>query len=123
MEADDLAALDGEVSDQVRALNYDRPPPINSHSSPHAFVCSDGRTYWIKRMAQHGLIAELVAGRLGAQLETAPLARPIVVPPGALPASGAANHLQGLRVGMADEPAMENFRHITEKAPDGSQVG
>jgi hypothetical protein len=120
VEADDLAALDGQAPDPLRALKYDRPPPVGSHASPHAFVCSDGRTYWIKRKAQNGLIAELVAGRLGAQVDAAPIATPVYVSPQALPNSGVASHLQGLGVGMADEPAMENFRHITEKAPDGN---
>ena len=120
MEADDLARLDGQRSDWIRALNYDRPPPVGSHASPHAFVCSDGRTYWIKRKAQAGLIAELVAGRLGAQLDAAPNAKPVDLPAEALPANGVANHLLGLGVGIADEAGMENFRHINEKAPDGN---
>jgi hypothetical protein len=120
LEAGDLAALDAQASPPIRALNYDRPPPVASHASPHAFVCSDGRTYWIKRTAQHGLIAELVAGRLGAQVDAAPIAHPVEVAAEALPASGAANHLEGLGVGVADQPSMENFRHISEKAPDGN---
>lgn len=120
MEADELAAYDGEVADPLRALKHDRAPPAASHASPHAFVCSDGRTYWIKRSAQDGLIAELVAGRLGALVDAAPTAAPVVVHPQALPVDGSANHLVGVGVGIADEPAMENFRHITDKAPDGN---
>jgi hypothetical protein len=120
VEADDLARLDVEASDQIRALNYDRPPPAGSHASPHAFVCSDGRTYWIKRKAQDGLIAELVAGRLGAELDAAPKAKPVELSADALPENGVAAHLLGLGVGIADEPSMENFRHINDKAPDGN---
>jgi hypothetical protein len=120
VEAHDLAAFDREALRWLRALNYDRPPPAGSHATPHGFVCSDGHTYWIKRQAQHGLISELVAGRLGAQVGAAPAAAPVEVTTEALPPSRVANHLQGLGVGVADEPAMENFRHITEKAPDGN---
>jgi hypothetical protein len=121
VEVNDLASLDAKAPQHLRALNYDRPPPAPSHASPHAFVCSDGRTYWIKRKAQCGLIAELVAGRLGALLDAAPQAAAIVVAPEAMPTDvPAPNHLLGVGVGSADEPAMENFRHISEKAPDGN---
>jgi hypothetical protein len=119
VEADELARLDAQAAPPVRALNYDRPPPGGSLATPHAFVCSDGRTYWLKRSAQDGLIAELAAGRIGAQVGAAPNANPVDLPSHALPVSGVANHLLGLCVGIADEPGMENFKDIAATVAGG----
>ena len=94
----------------MESIGYDRPPPGGSHATPHAFVCVDGNTYWIKRKAQQGLVAELVAGRLGAIVgATAPGVIANVVPE-AMPADNPPNHLLGLGVGSRDEPKMETRR-------------
>jgi hypothetical protein len=66
MDRDDLLRLDAQGVEQLLALAYAGPPRAGSHSTPHAFVCSDGKTYWVKRSAQQGLVAELVAGRVAA---------------------------------------------------------
>jgi hypothetical protein len=79
MEASELAELDSNGVDNLDAIKYDRPPAQGSHASPHAFVASDGRTYWVKRQAQQGLVVELVAGRLGAAIGAAPMARVVTV--------------------------------------------
>lgn len=50
---------------------------------------------WVKRKAQRGLVAELVAGRLGVLVEAAPRAVIVNVENAAMPADGSANHLPG----------------------------
>jgi hypothetical protein len=70
VDADALAKLDARGFTVLESIGHDRPPPAGSHAThatAHAFVCVDGNTYWIKRKAQQGLVAELVAGRLGAR--------------------------------------------------------
>ncbi|MDP9222906.1 MAG: hypothetical protein M3P18_03455 [Actinomycetota bacterium] len=80
----------------------------------------DARTHWIKRTAQQGLIAELVAGRLGSQIGAAPDARIVRLTPTAAPIDGSANHLLGIGVGICDQPGTENLRHINNLRPDGT---
>ena len=99
-----LAALDVPGYDVLEAITYAGVLPTSTHARPTKFVCADGRTYWAKGRAQRGLVAELIAGRLGALVGASPIARIINVPPQALPASGEADHLQGIIVGIEDVP-------------------
>jgi hypothetical protein len=95
MDADRLAQFDAEGYTALLAIAYDRGPKQASFAYPHAFVCEDGATYWVKRFqhgsfhsgaappdpgAQDGLVAELVAGRLGSGVGAAAGARVIEVP-------------------------------------------
>jgi hypothetical protein len=67
MDADHLAELDAEGYTAVLTIAYDRGPKQPSFAYPHAFVCSDGTTYWIKRF-QHGSFQQDTAtGAPGAQ--------------------------------------------------------
>jgi hypothetical protein len=80
----------------------------------------DGKTYWIKRTAQRGLAAELIAGRIGVRCGAAPAAQIVRVSDEVpLPADGSANHLRGIGVGVRDQPAMENLRHLANVLPGG----
>lgn len=120
MDEDQLERLDRRGYVVLEAIKYDRSPPAGSNASPHAFVCMDGRTYWVKRTAQRGLAAELIAGRLGVRLGAAPDARIVRVGDEvALPGDGSANHLRGLGVGIRDQSAMENLRHLGHVLPQG----
>lgn len=103
----------------LAAVTYDRPPPevllspgMGSAANPHAFVCSDHFTYWVKRDAQRGLGVELIAGRLANMIGTGSVARAVFVPGEALPAAGTARDLLGLRVGFRDEPDMYATKHL-----------
>ncbi len=121
MDKDDLLKLDERGVEHLLALAYDRPPPVGSHSNPHAFVCSDGKTYWVKRNVQQGLVAELVAGRVAALAGAGPIARVVEVPHAALPAGGVANHLVGTGVGTLDRRGAENARHLQQFLPPQGQ--
>src|SRR3954453_12471014 len=101
-----LEAADADGEDPVLAIKYDRAPPGGSLATPHAFVCADGKTYWVKRNAQEGLVAELIAGRLGRLVDAAPMAHIVEVPD--LIARPVAPALAGVGVGIEDRPAMEN---------------
>jgi hypothetical protein len=120
MDLGQLRGLDADGYIVVEALTYVGPPPAGSHASPHAFVALDGRTHWIKRQAQQGLAAELVAGRLGEMVGAAPNARILRLTPAAVPPGAIADHLLGIGVGIEDKPGMENLRHVTALRPDGT---
>jgi hypothetical protein len=80
----------------------------------------DGRTYWVKRTAQQGLAAELIAGRLGVRVGAAPAAQIVRVNDEVvLPTDESADHLRGVGVGVCDQPAMENLRHLGHVLPGG----
>src|SRR3954447_17793627 len=85
------------------AIAWAKAPPGGSLANPHMFGCMDGASYWIKRAAQHGLAAELIAGRLGSQIGASADAKIVRVPREALPADGSANHLEGVGVGLRDQ--------------------
>jgi hypothetical protein len=119
VEEHELEQLDSDGYVVLDAISHDRAPPSVSHASPHAFVCVDGRTRWVKRKAQHGLLAELVAARLGAIIGVAPEGLIIRVPAEAAPADGSADHLVGLGVGVGDQPGMENLRELAGTLPGG----
>jgi len=112
MEPSLLEALDVRGYSAVAAVAHDRGPPGGSLANPHAFVCDDGKTYWVKSAAQYGLVAELVGGRLAATARVGPLARIVSVDAAALPADGSANHLQGVLVGIEDRPGTVNNKDI-----------
>jgi hypothetical protein len=120
VEATRLEELDAQGLEVLQAITRSLVPPVGSHASPHGFVCSDGRTYWVKRNAQRGLVAELVAGRLGAAVEAAPSAVVVNLTSAAAPADGSTNHLIGVGVGIQDVAGAENFRHVTQLRPDGT---
>jgi hypothetical protein len=117
VERSELEAFDNEGVDIVDAVAYDRPPPGGSHASPHAFVFPGGRTCWVKRTAQQGLCAELVAGRIGSLVDAAPKAYVVNVDGSIAPPE--AVHLVGVGVGMEDAPGMENLRHLGHLVPSG----
>jgi hypothetical protein len=120
VDEDQLERLDHRGYVVLDAITYDRGPPAGSHASPHAFICMDGGTYWVKRTAQQGLAVELIAGRLGVRAGAAPVARIVRVGPSVqLPADGSADHLRGIGVGSRDQPGMENLRHLGSVLPSG----
>lgn len=118
MDLDQLRAYDQAGYRTLEALTHVRAPRQSTHSSPHAFICTGGRTYWVKRSAQHGLVVELVAARLGAALKVAPTAEVVDVSPAAAPEDGAANHLLGVGVGIEDRGGF-NPRELTEFQNEG----
>jgi hypothetical protein len=116
----DLQARDANGWAVIRALSHDRAPPTQSHAAPHAFVCSNGRTYWVKSRAQQGLVAELVSGRLAGGLGVGPSAHVIEVPSAALPGDGSAGHLVGTGVGTEDFRDNVNSRDIAPFMQSGA---
>ena len=82
-------------------------------SRPNAFVCIDGKTYWVKGKAQQGLVAELIAGRLASLVGAGPRAEVIRVMPEILPPDGSLNHLAGVVVGSLDQVGSVNSRELS----------
>lgn len=116
-----LERLDAAGYIAVEAITYDRPPPPNdSYARPHAFVCDDGNTYWIKREAQRGLCSELVAVRVGKLVGASPGGVPVSLVDGLAPNGIDVSHLIGLGVGIEDTLGAENVRHLPRFLADGS---
>ena len=90
-----------------------------THSRPNAFVCVDGRTYWVKADVQQGLVAELIAGRLADAVGAGPIARIIRVTKGAVPADRSTDHLLGVVVGSTDQHGMVNARDLAPLMSSG----
>lgn len=111
-----LARMDAQGYEELVALTDDNRQAATL-SKAHTFICDDGRTYWLKGKAQHGLVAELVAGRLAALVGAGPVARIVRVTSEALPADGSCEHLLGVIVGSEDEKAAVNSRELDQLAP------
>jgi hypothetical protein len=122
MERGELDDLDGEGYTVLEALSHDRAPPKPSHATPHAFVCMGGVTFWVKAQAQHGLVAELIAGRLAARVGAGPGAMVIRVTEEALPEDGSVTHLIGILVGTRDVPRAVNARDLQELLGAGGSL-
>lgn len=120
MEISDLAELDQAGVEIIDAIAYDRSPPRDTSSlaRPHAFICEDGKTYWLKRRAQNGLGAELIACRLGHKLGASPNAIPVRLFDGLSPDGVDVSHLVGIAVGIEDVKDAENVKHITNLLKD-----
>lgn len=112
MDEAQLGAIDNAGYVVVDAITHVRGPTQGSSQTPHLFVCTDGRGYWVKAGAQEGLLAELIAGRLAAVVQAGPHARVIRVPPEALPSDGSASQLEGLVVGIENEEGTINAREL-----------
>jgi hypothetical protein len=112
VDEQELESLDQAGYVVLDAILHDHAPPGGSLATPHAFVCMDGSTYWVKAQAQQGLAAELIAGRLAKRVNAGPDARIIRVPPEALPTDGTASHLEGLNVGTRDCPGTVNVKEL-----------
>jgi hypothetical protein len=111
MEQNALSALDARGYTVLDALAHGGLGRT-THAAPNTFVCSDGKTYWVKGRAQQGLVAELIAGRLADKVGAGPSARVIRVPHESLPPGGAADHLEGVVVGLEDVPNTVNAREL-----------
>jgi hypothetical protein len=77
MEQNALSALDARGYTVLDALAHGGLGRT-THAAPNTFVCSDGKTYWVKGRAQQGLVAELIAGRLADKVGAGPSARVIL---------------------------------------------
>jgi len=107
-----LAPLDAKGYTVLEAVTMAPLPASASHSKPNAVVCVDGGTYWAKGSVQQGLVAELIAGRLAAEVGVGPIARIIRTTKALLPADGSANHILGVVVGSRDMPGVANARDL-----------
>lgn len=114
-----LARLDGQGYTVLEALTHAGLVQSQTHAHPDAFVCIDGKTYWIKGTAQQGLVAELISGRLAHKVGAGPVARIIRVTPDVLPAGGGADHLKGVVVGLEDVSGAVNGRDLQPFIADG----
>lgn len=122
MDEAELEEIDRVGYRVLDALTYVRSPPTGSAHTPHLFVCMDGKSYWIKRSSQQGLVAELVAGRLAARADAGPDACIIRVPPEAITGTTAPADLVGVHVGSLDVSNAVNARDldtigVTQLAP------
>jgi hypothetical protein len=108
-----LAKLDAEGVPAESAVAYVGPPPDpGTFASPHAFVAENSGTNWLKRKAQDGLAAELIAGRLGAMVDASPGAGVVDVPEEAVKDHTEATHFKGRNVGIRDRPGTTNVRNL-----------
>src|SRR5207249_9437325 len=103
------------VLDDITDINLGQPQPL---SRPNAFICIDGKTYWIKAKAQQGLVAELIGGRLAARVHAGPMARIIRVSSDVLPRPGM-TELVGVVAGVEDLPGTMNARDLEPFVKDG----
>jgi hypothetical protein len=72
----------------------------------------DGKTYWLKRNVQQGLVAELIAGRLAASVGAGPLSRIIRLTEDSMCPDGSEKCLLGIVVGSEDQPGTVNARDL-----------
>jgi hypothetical protein len=113
--------LDQTPYEVIDALAFQGvPTDPRTYAHPLRFVAMDGKTYWVKYKAQHGLAAELIAGRLAASLGVGPASRVIRVSEMALPAQkdvplgvNLAKYV-GEMVGSEDVRGAENARDLEE---------
>lgn len=112
MTLDDLAQLDRITVQRLTALAHVRPASNQSYATPHLFATDSGKACWLKKNSQHGLFAELIAGRLAAKVGAGPKAHVVSVPHAALPAGGAADAFEGLCMGTEDLQNTENSRDL-----------
>lgn len=112
LDQDKIHSLDARGYVVLEGLTHVKEPPQATHATPHAFLCIDGKTYWVKATAQQGLVAELILGRLGSLVDAAPSARVIRITPEALPEGGKAAHLSGVLVGLEDKAGSVNVREL-----------
>lgn len=111
-DADELSKLDFPGYTVVEAITHGGLPTSATHARPTAFVCLDGKTYWLKAKAQQGLVAELIAGRLAVRCQAGPLARIVRVTKEAVESVPDADHLQGVVVGIEDIKGAVNARDL-----------
>lgn len=112
LDSNALASLDGRGYVVLEAIAHAGLSSMSTHARPNAFICIDGRTYWLKGNAQQGLVAELIAGRLAKKVGAGPGTRIIRVTHEALPPGGAADHVEGIVVGSEDERETVNARDL-----------
>lgn len=117
-----LEALDAQGYLVLEALTTTGLTPSSTYSRPNAFVCIDGRTYWVKSSVQQGLVAELIAGRLADLVGAGPIARIVRVTPEAAPVGSGNDHLHGVVVGSHDQPATVNCRDLAPVLAAGGPV-
>ena len=86
--------------------------PTSTLTKSVPFVCSDGKAYWVKKDAQHGLGAELIAGRLAALLSAGPTCQIINLPQQAIPEGVQASHLVGTVFGSEGIPNAQNSKDL-----------
>ena len=94
LDAAALNKLDGRgytVLEAITDANLGQP---QTYSRPNAFICVDGKTYWVKAKAQQGLVAELITGRLAARVGAGPIAKIIRVTPEVLLRPGTSELVQ-----------------------------
>ncbi len=84
---------------------------VQSHATPGSYICEDSKTYWLKSKAQHGLSAELIAGRLAACVGVGPGAQVIWLKESIARLDEA--RLVGLVVGSEDVPGTVNARELS----------
>jgi hypothetical protein len=107
-----LEALDQKGYTVLEALTHVKAPPKASHSTPHLFACEDGKGYWVKSTSQHGLTAELVAGRLAARCGAGPTAAIIRVTPESVGGDPSLIRFEGVIVGSLNHDGAVNDRDL-----------
>lgn len=117
---DGLAQLDQSPLEVVEAIKYGRPPPSDTHATPHCFVCDDGKSYWLKAQAQNGLAAELISGRLAELARAGPNAKIVTVEAQVLTNDTSAHRFNGSVVGIEDRPGTFNSKDLPRLIQSGS---
>jgi hypothetical protein len=107
-----LRELDAIDQPLLIAIAATKNHPTGSLSKAVPFVCSDGKTYWLKRDSQQGLAAELIAGRLAAYIGAGPPCRVVQLPSAAIQPGVQASHLEGTVFGSESVPNSENSKDL-----------
>ncbi|SRR6266536_635242 len=94
----------------LEALTPAALPSSPSSSRPGAYICVDGKTYWLKGTVQQGLVAELIAGRLAGSIGVGPVNKIIRLTEAAARPNEV--HLHGIVAGSEDQPGTVNAREL-----------
>jgi hypothetical protein len=116
MDLTSLRMLDARHGIKVEdALTPDRPAgdPVGSLASPYLFITTAGPC-WLKNQSQHGLFAELIAGRLAAKVGAGPASHVVDVSAAAVKGAPDAARFVGRCVGMDDVPNSENSKFFQQ---------
>jgi hypothetical protein len=117
MDLASLLMLDARHGIPVaHALTAERAPPAieQSLANPYLFITTEGAC-WLKNASQHGLFAELIAGRLAAKVGAGPDAHVVDVPAAAVANKPEAARFVGLCLGTEDLPSTENSKYFPQR--------
>src|SRR5262249_2939597 len=112
-------ALDKERYELLDAITPEGRNSGGTLSNAHTYVCIDGKTYWVKGIAQRGLGFELIASRLAAKLGIGPKVEIVHLHPGIIPNNDHNHFPSEICMGSEDLKGTENTKKLQELLNNG----